>query len=93
MQIWLRRHAYRYGALDDEYYDHQRRQRHLRRTIHSLTSSSFTDGAQDNQVKGVPNGSWSGSNQRHDSIDTVCKPLKDRGIVISCSTFLRATVR
>jgi Flp pilus assembly protein TadG len=43
-----------------------------------------TDGAQDNQVKGVPNGSWSGSNQATTiNPTTVCKPLKDRGIVIS----------
>lgn len=44
----------------------------------------ITDGAQDNQVKGVPNGSWSGSN--HATVinpATVCKPLKDRGIVIA----------
>jgi Flp pilus assembly protein TadG len=43
-----------------------------------------TDGAQDNQVKGVPNGSWSGSNHAT-TIDpiAVCKPLKDRGIKIS----------
>jgi len=43
-----------------------------------------TDGAQDNQVKGVPNGSWSGSNHAT-TIDpvAVCKPLKDRGITIS----------
>jgi Flp pilus assembly protein TadG len=43
-----------------------------------------TDGAQDNQVKGVPNGSWSGSN--HDTVidpATVCTPLKNRGIKIS----------
>jgi Flp pilus assembly protein TadG len=43
-----------------------------------------TDGAQDNQVKGVPNGGWSGSNHATviDPI-TVCKPLKDRGIIVS----------
>jgi Flp pilus assembly protein TadG len=44
----------------------------------------ITDGAQDNQVKGVPNGGWSGSN--HATVinpTTVCKPLKDRGIIIS----------
>jgi Flp pilus assembly protein TadG len=43
-----------------------------------------TDGAQDNQVKGVPNGGWSGSNHAT-TIDpvAVCKPLKDRGIIIS----------
>jgi Flp pilus assembly protein TadG len=43
-----------------------------------------TDGAQDNQVKGVPNGAWSGSN--HDTVinpTTVCAPLKTRGIKIS----------
>ena len=43
-----------------------------------------TDGAQDPQVKGVPNGGWSGSN--HATVinpTTVCKPLKDKGIIIS----------
>lgn len=43
-----------------------------------------TDGAQDNQVKGVPNGGWSGSN--HASVinpSTVCPPLKNRGVIIS----------
>jgi Flp pilus assembly protein TadG len=49
-----------------------------------------TDGAQDNQVKGVPNGSWSGSNQAT-TIDnqgasaTVaqCETLKSRGVIVS----------
>lgn len=43
-----------------------------------------TDGAQDPQIKGVPNGSWSGSNHAT-VIDpaTVCAPLKNRGIIIS----------
>ncbi|QAU45393.1 pilus assembly protein [Bradyrhizobium guangzhouense] len=43
-----------------------------------------TDGAQDPQVKGVPNGSWSGSNHAT-TIDpaTSCTPLKNRGIIIS----------
>ncbi|MBR0991420.1 pilus assembly protein [Bradyrhizobium japonicum] len=43
-----------------------------------------TDGAQDPQVKGVPNGGWSGSN--HATVinpTTSCKPLKDRGIIVS----------
>ncbi len=43
-----------------------------------------TDGAQDPQIKGVPNGSWSGSN--HATVinpATDCTPLKNRGIVIS----------
>ena len=43
-----------------------------------------TDGAQDPQTKGVPNGSWSGSN--HATVinpSTVCTPLKNRGIIIS----------
>lgn len=43
-----------------------------------------TDGAQDPQVKGVPNGGWSGSN--HATVinpTTACKPLKDRGIIVS----------
>ncbi|WP_414642410.1 TadE/TadG family type IV pilus assembly protein [Bradyrhizobium sp.] len=44
----------------------------------------ITDGAEDPQVKGVPNGSWSGSNHAT-TIDptTVCTPLKNRGIKIS----------
>ena len=43
-----------------------------------------TDGAQDPQVKGVPNGGWSGSNHAT-TIDpaTSCTPLKKRGIIIS----------
>ncbi len=43
-----------------------------------------TDGAQDPQVKGVPNGSWSGSN--HATVidpSTSCSPLKSRGIIIA----------
>jgi Flp pilus assembly protein TadG len=43
-----------------------------------------TDGAQDPQVKGVPNGAWSGSN--HATVinpATSCTPLKNRGIIIS----------
>src|ERR1700759_2368154 len=44
----------------------------------------ITDGAQDPQVKGVPNGGWSGSNHAV-VIDpsTVCTPLKNRGIIVS----------
>ena len=48
-----------------------------------------TDGAQDNQVKGVPNGSWSGSNHATvlndpvNSFPTACADLKTRGIIIS----------
>jgi Flp pilus assembly protein TadG len=49
-----------------------------------------TDGAQDNQVKGVPNGSWSGSNQattidKQNTLTTVpqCETLKSRGVIIS----------
>lgn len=43
-----------------------------------------TDGAQDPQTKGVPNGGWSGSNHAVTiNPTTVCKPLKDRGIIIS----------
>lgn len=48
-----------------------------------------TDGAQDNQTKGVPNGSWAGSNHAtvlSDSANTyptACQTLKNRGIVIS----------
>jgi Flp pilus assembly protein TadG len=43
-----------------------------------------TDGAQDPQMKGVPNGGWSGSNHAT-VIDpvAVCTPLKLRGIKIS----------
>jgi Flp pilus assembly protein TadG len=44
----------------------------------------ITDGAQDNQTKGVPNGSWSGSNQATViSPGTSCSPLKSRGIIVS----------
>jgi Flp pilus assembly protein TadG len=45
-----------------------------------------TDGAQDPQVKGVPNGGWSGSNHATviDPVNTtVCSQLKDRGIIVS----------
>ena len=43
-----------------------------------------TDGAQDPQVKGVPGGSWSGSNHATTlSASTLCTPLKNRGIIIS----------
>ncbi|WP_028349327.1 TadE/TadG family type IV pilus assembly protein [Bradyrhizobium murdochi] len=49
-----------------------------------------TDGAQNNQVKGVPNGSWSGSNHAttidlQNSLATVpsCEALKNRGIIVS----------
>ncbi|MGH6715391.1 MAG: TadE/TadG family type IV pilus assembly protein [Bradyrhizobium sp.] len=43
-----------------------------------------TDGAEDPQVKGVPNGGWSGSN--HATVidpTTDCTPIKNRGIIIS----------
>jgi hypothetical protein len=49
-----------------------------------------TDGAQDNQIKGVPNGSWSGSNQAttldvRNTLTSVpsCTALKSRGIIVS----------
>lgn len=45
-----------------------------------------TDGAQDPQVKGVPNGGWSGSNHATviDPVNTtVCSQLKNRGIIVS----------
>jgi Flp pilus assembly protein TadG len=48
-----------------------------------------TDGAQDNQTKGVPNGSWAGSNHAtvlSDLVNTypnACATLKSRGIIIS----------
>lgn len=43
-----------------------------------------TDGAEDPQTKGVPNGGWSGSN--HATVidpTTDCTPIKNRGIIIS----------
>jgi Flp pilus assembly protein TadG len=49
----------------------------------------ITDGAQDNQTKGVPNGGWSGSNHAtvidplHLTNPTVCTTLKNRGIVVA----------
>src|ERR1700716_2733321 len=43
-----------------------------------------TDGAQDPQVKALNGGSWSGSNHATVLDPTAqCKPLKDRGIIIS----------
>jgi Flp pilus assembly protein TadG len=42
-----------------------------------------TDGAQDPQVKGTPNGSWSGSNHATVIDPTVCSQLKSRGVIIS----------
>lgn len=43
-----------------------------------------TDGAQDPQMKGVPNGGWSGSNHATTiNPSTVCTPLKNRGIKIA----------
>ena len=49
-----------------------------------------TDGAQNNQVKGVPNGSWAGSNQattidKQNTLATVpeCETLKGRGVIVS----------
>lgn len=43
-----------------------------------------TDGAQDPQTKGVPNGGWSGSNHATTiNPATVCTPLKNRGIIVS----------
>jgi len=48
-----------------------------------------TDGAQDNQVKGVPNGSWSGSNHATvltdalNSYPSACATLKSRGVIVS----------
>lgn len=48
-----------------------------------------TDGAQDNQMKGVPNGGWSGSNHAtvlNNSINNwpnACATLKNRGIIVS----------
>jgi Flp pilus assembly protein TadG len=43
-----------------------------------------TDGAQDPQMKGVPNGNWSGSNHATTINPTsVCTPLKNRGVKIA----------
>lgn len=49
-----------------------------------------TDGAQDPQVKGVPNGSWSGSNhattidnQGASATVSQCETLKNRGVIVS----------
>lgn len=49
----------------------------------------ITDGTQDNQTKGVPNGNWSGSNHATILSDTAnsypnaCTTLKNRGIIVS----------
>jgi Flp pilus assembly protein TadG len=42
-----------------------------------------TDGAQDPQTKGVPNGSWAGSNHATTIDPTICTTMKSRGIKIS----------
>jgi Flp pilus assembly protein TadG len=42
-----------------------------------------TDGAQDPQTKGVPNGSWAGSNHATTIDPTICATMKTRGIKIS----------
>ena len=42
-----------------------------------------TDGAQDPQMKGVPNGGWSGSNHATTIDPAVCTALKSRGIIVS----------
>jgi Flp pilus assembly protein TadG len=44
----------------------------------------ITDGAQDNQTKGVPGGSWAGSNSATViNPSTSCGPLTNRGIIVS----------
>ncbi len=42
-----------------------------------------TDGAQDPQSKGVPNGGWSGSNHAISIDPSICTAMKNRGIKIS----------
>jgi len=48
-----------------------------------------TDGAQDPQTKGVPNGGWAGSNHAtvlgaaSNNFPTICTTLKNRGIIVS----------
>lgn len=42
-----------------------------------------TDGAQDPQIKGVPNGGWSGSNHATVIDPAVCSQLKSRGVIVS----------
>lgn len=42
-----------------------------------------TDGAQDPQTKGVPNGGWAGSNHATTIDPTICSTMKSRGIKIS----------
>jgi Flp pilus assembly protein TadG len=49
----------------------------------------ITDGAQDPQMKGVPNGGWSGSNHAvtldnvNNQFPNICTTIKNRGIIIS----------
>src|SRR6201995_3154745 len=43
----------------------------------------ITDGAQDPQTKGVPNGGWAGSNHATTIDPTICNTMKNRGIKIS----------
>ncbi len=42
-----------------------------------------TDGAQDPQTKGVPNGGWAGSNHATTIDPSICNTMKNRGIKIS----------
>jgi Flp pilus assembly protein TadG len=42
-----------------------------------------TDGAQDPQTKGVPNGGWAGSNHATTIDPSICSSLKTRGIKVS----------
>jgi Flp pilus assembly protein TadG len=42
-----------------------------------------TDGAQDPQTKGVPNGGWAGSNHATTINPSICSSLKTRGIKVS----------
>ena len=43
----------------------------------------ITDGAQDPQTKGVPNGGWAGSNHATTIDPAICNTMKNRGIKIS----------
>ena len=93
----LRRHAYRQSRLRHE---------HLIINVGDGTTSTktlpyvflVTDGAQDPQQKGVPNGGWSGSNHAT-TLDTAsklslhCTPLKSRGIIVSVLYIPYVTIR
>ena len=93
----LRRHAYRYRASTMNTTDQTPSATAVPRPTRSLIVFLVTDGAQDPQTKGVPNGGWSGSNHatadRRQHHPDACTTLKSRGIIISVLYIPYQTIR